>query len=281
MPSKSQPTNADIADLLDQIALMLEAQGENPFRVRAYREGAGMVRGSKKPIADYVQANDRRGLMALPGIGEGLANVIFQYVREGSSEVLDQLIQANQGQPSQRAPSAARKSGESSAIPITGPGQEPSVEILLDVDAEYRRKAEAEELPKIAPKRYNPENEAWLPVLRTQRETPEGHGWKFTALFSNTARAHQLEQTRDWVVIYYQPIQKGQRPSSKMASPIPATGKSAGSKDAAETTPEESGSAEQQVTIVTQHGGALDGKRVVRGRENEAQDYYRRHKSER
>lgn len=60
----------------------------------------------------------------------------------------------------------------------------PSVDLLLEVDRLYRQKAEADELPMIAPKRFNPEGKAWLPVLHTSRD-----GWHFTVLYSNTARA--------------------------------------------------------------------------------------------
>ena len=74
----------------------------------------------------------------------------------------------------------------------------PSIDTLLAVDADYRRLAAAGKLAKIAPKRFNPEGRAWLPVMHTER----GH-WHFTALFSNTARAHELGRTNDWVVIYY------------------------------------------------------------------------------
>ena len=69
---------------------------------------------------------------------------------------------------------------------------------LLDINAEYLRKAQRGALVKIAPRRFNPNHEAWLPVLHTERD-----GLRFTALFSNTARAHQLGTTREWVVIYW------------------------------------------------------------------------------
>jgi len=111
----------------------------------------------------------------------------------------------------------------------------PPVEVLLDVDAEYRRKAREDTLKKIAPKRFNPEGEAWLPILRTDRGP-----WRFTALFSNTARAHELGKTNDWVVLYFR-------------------------KD---------GGPERQVTVVTGSKGALKGKRVVRGHEKECRRYY-------
>ena len=63
--------------------------------------------------------------------------------------------------------------------------QSPTVELILQLDTEYRKKAEAGELKKIAPKKHNPDGETWLPILTTERE-----GWRFTLLFSNTAHAH-------------------------------------------------------------------------------------------
>lgn len=112
---------------------------------------------------------------------------------------------------------------------------EPSIADLLDVDAEYRRRAEGGELPTIAPKRFNPEGEAWLPVLHTRRGE-----WSFTALFSNTARAHEAGKTNDWVVIYF----------------------------------EREGQEEEQRTVVTETQGPLKNKRVVRGRAADTRNYY-------
>lgn len=51
--------------------------------------------------------------------------------------------------------------------------------------------ATAGRLPRIAPRRFNPSGDAWLPMLHTERGP-----WQLTALFSNTARAHELGNTR-------------------------------------------------------------------------------------
>jgi putative hydrolase len=107
----------------------------------------------------------------------------------------------------------------------------PPVTVLLDVDREYREKAEADRLPKIQPRRFAAETGPWLPILHTQRGD-----WHFTALYSNTPRAHQLGRTRDWVVIYFH----------------------------SDSEPE------GQCTVVTEHFGPLSGMRVVRGREKES-----------
>lgn len=112
----------------------------------------------------------------------------------------------------------------------------PDVSLLLDIDREYREKAASGVLRKIAPRRFNPEHEAWLPVLHT-RFGP----WRFTALYSNTERAHERHRTHDWVVIYFSDEEDG----------------------------------DGQSTVVTEWRGALEGKRVVRGREPECATHYR------
>ena len=112
----------------------------------------------------------------------------------------------------------------------------PGVGVLLDIDHEYREKARAGLLPKIAPRRHNPERNAWLPVLHS-RYGP----WHFTALFSNTEFAHELHRTYDWVVICF-------------------------SDDEGD---------DGQATVVTERRGDLTGSRVVRGREPECARHYR------
>ena len=76
--------------------------------------------------------------------------------------------------------------------------EEPSIDILLDVDREYREKVALDVLPRIAPKRFNPELKAWLPVLHTTRGQ-----WHFTALHSNTSRAMSWVGSKTWLPIYF------------------------------------------------------------------------------
>jgi hypothetical protein len=114
----------------------------------------------------------------------------------------------------------------------------PTVAELLAVDADYRAQARAGSLRTIAPRRFNPSGKAWLPIMHAQ------HGaWHYTALHSNTARAHELGRTRDWVVIYFYDDEH----------------------------------VEAQCTVVTETSGALKGRRVVRGREAECAEHYAAH----
>jgi hypothetical protein len=284
------PANDEIAGVLDRIADLLEAQDANPFRVRAYRDGAHTVRTAGRSVAGLVREEGEEALEALPDVGEGIARVIGEYVRTGRSDMLDRLQgEVAPGQLFRQVPGIgddlARRIAETLDVSTLeeleqaaydgrldevegfGPqrvrnvrvslagmlssaarrrrraggaeeaGQQPDVGTLLAVDEAYRRQAAAGELRKIAPKRFNPSGEAWLPIMHTERA-----GWDFTALYSNTARAHELDKTDDWVVLYY----------------------------------EREGVAEDQATVVTETHGPLEGRRVVRGREDECRAYYAR-----
>lgn len=111
---------------------------------------------------------------------------------------------------------------------------EPAVGELLDVDEEYRRLADRDRLVRVAPRRFNPGGQAWLPILHAERG-----GRRYTAMYSNTGRAHELGATHDWVVIAR----------------------------------EDKGS-QGQWTVITSRMGKLKGKRVVRGREDECAEWY-------
>ncbi len=111
---------------------------------------------------------------------------------------------------------------------------QPPVAELLDIDEQYRRLAERDRLVRVAPRRFNPGGQAWLPILHAERG-----GRRYTAMFSNTGRAHQLGATHDWVVIYRE-------------------GKPGGGS----------------WTVITSRLGKLKGRRVVRGREAECAQWY-------
>src|SRR5208283_3056999 len=81
--------NAEIAALLDETAELLEIEGANPFRVRAYRRAARTIEGLPQSAASLVAAG--RELSELPGIGEDLAGKILQIIKTGHFAALDAL----------------------------------------------------------------------------------------------------------------------------------------------------------------------------------------------
>jgi len=182
---------------------------------------------------------------AVPGIGPALARRIHDRLDIDTLEALeiaahDGRLQAVPGVGPRRA-AAIRASLESMlgrvGRPRRGVADGPPVAVLLEVDREYREKADAGSLPTIAPRRFNPAGSAWLPVLHAERGP-----WHFTALYSNTARAHELDRTHDWVVLFFY----------------------------------DDHHQEGQHTVVTETRGPLAGRRVVRGREAECREHYAR-----
>ena len=175
---------------------------------------------------------------SIPGVGPTLAARIHDILHVDTLETLelaahDGLLAAVPGIGERRA--AAIRAGITAMLGRGASrrresGPLPAIETLLAIDRDYRRKAAAGDLPTIVPRRFNPEGKSWLPILHTRRGD-----WHFTVLFSNTARAHELGRTRDWVVIYFY----------------------------------DGDHHEGQCTVVTETQGSLAGERVVRGRESE------------
>ncbi len=83
--------NTDIADIFDQIADFLEIEGQNPFRIRAYRNAARTVRGLGSELKDMVAAGE--DLTELPGIGKELAAKIHEILETGTTKALVKLQQ--------------------------------------------------------------------------------------------------------------------------------------------------------------------------------------------
>jgi hypothetical protein len=176
----------------------------------------------------------------VPGIGPALARRLADDLHLGSLEALEEAahdgrLAAAAGWGPRRVQmvraALAERLGSLRRRRVRDALVRPPVGVLLDVDREYREAAAAGRLPTVAPRRFNPAGESWLPILHTERGD-----WRFTALFSNTALAHKLGRSRDWVVIYYE-------------------------TDAAP---------EGQCTVVTEMQRGRKGQRVVRGREAEA-----------
>ena len=307
-------SNDEIALAFEQVADLLETQGDDYYRIRAYRKGAQSIRAQDQSVVDIFEGEGVAGLAQLPYIGKRLAASIKELAQTGelgllarlqvetsperlftkipgigpvlahrihkvleidSLEALEQaaydgtlaqlsgfaegrtrLVRDSVGAMLDRAaaqrlhnvqlhevqlhrvrskvmpsPSAVqrsrgRKPTDQTLEQVT---DSPSIELLLAVDAQYRYLAKAGQLRMVAPRRFNPEGKPWLPVMKLQKE-----GWLFNVLYSNTARAHELDKTTDWVVVYYEKV---------------------GGAD----------SQQGQCTIVTESYGARRGDRVVRG----------------
>ena len=247
---------ADIVQRLDRPAAeIVQADGMDGLRklpgigeslARSIRD---LVLTGRLPMLDRLRGEtDHVAVLAsVPGIGEAMAKRLHHDLSIDTLEELESA--AHDGRLSEiegigrkklagiidsLASRLGRVRGRAGAA-AHGPASEPPAAELLDVDREYREKAAAGSLRTIAPRRFNPAGEAWLPVLHTQRGPRH-----YTALFSNTARAHQLGRTRDWVILYF-----------------------------------DEGDGERQHTVITAHRDPMKGRRIVRGREPECETHYR------
>ena len=81
--------NRDIVTMLTEMADLLEIDGENPFRIRAYREAARTIDGLSQNLAQMVA--DEEDLCELPGIGKNIAEKIQQIVQTGHLTQLETL----------------------------------------------------------------------------------------------------------------------------------------------------------------------------------------------
>ncbi|MCA9115208.1 MAG: DNA polymerase/3'-5' exonuclease PolX [Planctomycetaceae bacterium] len=84
--------NSEIARMFEELADLLEIDGANPFRVRAYRNAARTITGLTDSLADLA-ADDSCDLSSLPGIGKDLAAKIVAIVETGQLEQLEDLKQ--------------------------------------------------------------------------------------------------------------------------------------------------------------------------------------------
>ena len=214
------------------------ARSINDYITMGHMTRLDNLRGNTNPI-DLFQI--------IPTLGQGMAQRIHDTLHVDTLEAFENAIFEGQlgnvkgiGVKRKKAIEAwfAQCFG-TRQLPITTHHQpieaKPSIELIFNIDAQYRKKAKAGELPVITPKRFNPENKPWLPVMHINKEN-----WHFTAMYSNTQRAHKLNLTLDWVLIFcYDEHHQ-----------------------------------ESQYTLVTETHGPLRGKRVIRGQEAACEIFY-------
>lgn len=275
-------TNPEIAAVLQETAARLQAQATNPFRVAAYRHAAMIIRDWPEPVCTLAARGGVEALQQIPGIGQSLARKISRLQRRGTLPILEKLrkkqtaadaltslpsvgpcladrIRSSLGAQTLEEVYAAAYDGRlhrvagmgrkrvqaireclslrlnHPPIPSRAPApNDPSVADLLEIDRMYREQAAKGRLVTVAPRRFNPTGEAWLPILRVKRKNR-----RFCAYYANSVRSHQLDHLHDWVVVHC--LDK---------------------------------EAFGRWTILTSTYGRLRGKRIVRGRESECNEFY-------
>ncbi len=82
------PTNFEVADVFEQIAQILEGRGENPFKIRAYRNAVRTLENLTEPVA----AIGARGeLKKISGFGDAIAGKTQEILATGTCELFERL----------------------------------------------------------------------------------------------------------------------------------------------------------------------------------------------
>jgi DNA polymerase (family X) len=89
---RTRMENREIARLLSETADLMEIAAEDGFRIRSFRNAAGVIEGYPERVAD-IACNPDRKLTDVPGIGKGIAGIICDILEKGSFDKRDQLLQ--------------------------------------------------------------------------------------------------------------------------------------------------------------------------------------------
>lgn len=267
--------NTQVAEKLDEVATLLEAQHANRYRVAAYRRGADTVRGLPEPVAGVLEREGLDGLEALPGIGDTLARAIATMVRTGTLPQLERL----------------RGEVDPEALLRTLPGIGPELaarlhdELHIDSLEDLEAAAYDGRLTSVGgfgPKRLEGVRSAIAQRLRRVRiparavdPPPVEALLDIDAEYRTRAARGDLPtiaprrmnpSAEAWLPVLH--TQRGERDYTALYSNTPLAHRLGRTRDWVVIYPE-SGASERPYTVVTERRGPLAGKRVVRGREAE------------
>ena len=82
------PTNFEVADVFEQIAQILEGRGENPFKIRAYRNAVRTLESLTEPVAAI---SSRGELKKIGGFGDAIAGKTQEILATGTCELFERL----------------------------------------------------------------------------------------------------------------------------------------------------------------------------------------------
>ncbi len=276
--------NATVADKLDEVASLLEAQGANRFRVEAYRSGARTVRDLSRSVAEIVDEEGLEGLEALPAIGDTLARAIATTIRTGSLPQLERL----RGETDPEA--------LFSTVPGIGPALAERIHDELHIDSIEGLEAAAYDgrlasTPGFGAKRLEGIRAALSARLRRVRrstartleppsEPPVAEILDVDREYREAAARGELPAIAPrrmnpggeaWLPILH--TDRGDRSYTALFSNTPLAHKLGRTDDWVVVYPE-NGASGRPFTVVTERRGALAGRRVVRGREEACRELY-------
>jgi hypothetical protein len=282
--------NSDIARKLREVALLLDEQGANRFRIQAYRTAAERLEQLDIPVSRIIEQRGTDGLQALPGIGVSLARSIHSLVATGRLPMLDRL----------------RGELDPTALLASIPGIGPALATRLHddlhiqtleqlemaahdgrlrdiegfgpkklqgiIDSLWARLGRVRRPPPSAASRetQEPSIEELLDVDREYRESAQTG-----ALRTITPRRFNPKKEA-WLQVLH--TQRGARHYTAMFSNSPLAHQLKKTRDWVILYYDDN-HGERQCTVITGRTAPFTGKRIVRGREADCASYYHPHES--
>lgn len=274
--------NIQIAEKLRQMADLLEVQGEGGFRSDAYRRAAATIDALAQPVDELLDREGRRGLVALPTIGEGIAGAIAEMVLTGRWAQLDRLT--GELEPERLF----------QTIPGIGPNLAERLHDELDVDTLEQLEIAAhdgrlERVPGVGARRAAGIRAALegrlarrrLRVRREAQAPPVSILLSVDDAYRRKAAAGQLKRIapkrfnpsgKAWLPVLHE--NRGDWRFTALFSNTLTAHQLGKTDDWVVLYFHTDHLPEHQCTIVTETRGPLKGKRVVRGREEECAAHY-------
>ena len=83
--------NEAIARRFHRLAALMEVRGDDPFRLRSYRNAAEAIEVWPTPLKEIAEAGGIAGLQTIPGVGKAIAGKVIELLERGSFDAWDRL----------------------------------------------------------------------------------------------------------------------------------------------------------------------------------------------
>lgn len=83
--------NQTIARRFQRLAALMEIRGDDPFRLRSYRNAAEAIEVWPTPLKEIAEKEGVAGLQTIPGVGKAIAGKVIDLLEQGSFDAWDRL----------------------------------------------------------------------------------------------------------------------------------------------------------------------------------------------
>ena len=85
-------TNEEIARRFHRLSALMEIRGDDPFRLRSYRNAAEAIEVWQTPLKEIADKEGVAGLQTIPGVGKAIAGKVMDLLERGTFDAWERLI---------------------------------------------------------------------------------------------------------------------------------------------------------------------------------------------